>query len=428
MSNHSKNKYVPFNRLITIQKQKMSNHSKNNKNIAPTPPTLKMLLYSTIFDTHGNVHHQSGTKPPYIDSIIDTVVRKNIQHGEIMVQGRNVAYRMIGKRVFMCVGDDANAQIDRMAAAYQEGGTAGERAVDERSAMQKQGKKHRHWVGTERELDYSSSARTVSYVPVTKSTFNLFDVKRRLFKTFDREALLTHLLNKNVAPEVAGDVLMYAESIDDVRETMRSIVRTKILGEGGGVPYRVALVGTNGVGKTTTLSKLCYHFAKHDKSVYVAACDTFRAGAIEQLQTYVNRLKINHKIDIHQQGYNKEEWKVARSALQHGKAYDVILVDTAGRVNKKPLIDSLRKLTSLGFDDVVYVSEALKGYEKDVLAFDMVTAIIVTKIDTVDDRIGSILNLCYFSKKPVVFLGHGQSNVDLEKVDVEKVIDTLLSE
>ncbi|ELQ74062.1 Signal recognition particle receptor, alpha subunit [Trachipleistophora hominis] len=387
-----------------------------------------MLLYSTIFDLHGNVHHQSGTKPSYINNIIDTVVRKNIKHGELTVQGRNVAYRTVGKKVIMCVGDDADEQIERMAAEYLEDGAVREHGVyDRRAAVTKQ-EKRRRWGGTEKELDYSSTSRTVSYVPDTKSAFNLFNIKRRVFKTFDREALLAHLLNKNVAPEVAGDVLMYAESIDDVRDAMRSIIKTKRLGQDACAPYRVALVGTNGVGKTTTLSKLCYHFAVRDKGVYVAACDTFRAGAIEQLQTYVNRLKINHRVEIHQQGYNKEEWKVARSALQYGKAYDVILVDTAGRVNKKPLIDSLRKLTNLGFDDVVYVSEALKGYEKDVLAFDMVTAIIVTKIDTVDDRIGSILNLCYFSKKPVVFLGHGQSNVDLEEVDVEKVIETLLSE
>lgn len=430
-----------------------------------------MLTYSTIFDQQGNIHHQSGQKPPFLNDFIDKRVRENRSHGRVSIQDVEVCYKMERGMVFMGIGKGTERDVERMVARYYSGGgidgVAGEpngvarepndvtsrpngvarepngvtsrpndvtsRPSDQNvtsttsTAQRRKSKKHRKWVGSEKDLDYSSSTIEGSITSLSGSAFSLRNLKKKVLGEFDRQRLTALLLDKNVAPDVVEEIMRGAGSLADVRDKIRAIVRVRgMRAAAAGRPRRIALVGTNGVGKTTTLSKLIYRFVRQDMRVYVAACDTFRAGAIEQLRLLVARLGSNAR--LHSQGYNKEEVRVARSAMEHGSAYDVILVDTAGRVAKKGLLDSLRKLCALGFDEVVYVSEALKGYNREVESFDMATSIIVTKIDAVEDKLGAVVNLCYHGKLPIVFVGYGQSNVDLEELDVEKVIELLLSE
>eukprot|EP01018_Ginkgo_biloba_P018748 Gb_28577 [translate_table: standard] len=117
-------------------------------------------------------------------------------------------------------------------------------------------------------------------------------------------------------------ILTPKRSIDILRDVHAAKEQSK--------PYVVVFVGVNGVGKSTNLAKVAYWLLQHDVSVMMAACDTFRSGAVEQLRTHARRLKI----PIFEKGYEKDPAVVAKEAIEEASRNnsDVVLVDTAGRM------------------------------------------------------------------------------------------------
>eukprot|EP00262_Sarcandra_glabra_P002602 TRINITY_DN129_c1_g2_i1.p1 TRINITY_DN129_c1_g2~~TRINITY_DN129_c1_g2_i1.p1 ORF type:complete len:467 (+),score=118.96 TRINITY_DN129_c1_g2_i1:109-1401(+) len=208
-----------------------------------------------------------------------------------------------------------------------------------------------------------------------------------------------------------------------------------------GKPYVVVFIGVNGVGKSTNLAKVAYWLLQHNISVMMAACDTFRSGAVEQLRTHARRLQI----PIFEKGYEKDPAIVAKEAIQEASRNksDVVLVDTAGRMqDNEPLMRALSKLIYLNNPDLVlFVGEALVGNDAvDQLSkfnqklADLSTApdarlidgILLTKFDTIDDKVGAALSMVYISGAPVMFVGCGQSYTDLKKLNVKSIVKTLL--
>ncbi|KAK8597477.1 hypothetical protein V6N13_094884 [Hibiscus sabdariffa] len=206
-------------------------------------------------------------------------------------------------------------------------------------------------------------------------------------------------------------------------------------------PYVVVFVGVNGVGKSTNLAKVAYWLLQHDVSVMMAACDTFRSGAVEQLRTHARRLQI----PIFEKGYEKDPAIVAKEAIQEAtrNGSDVVLVDTAGRMqDNEPLMRALSKLIYLNNPDLVlFVGEALVGNDAvDQLSkFNqkladlstsptprLIDGILLTKFDTIDDKVGAALSMVYISGAPVMFVGCGQSHTDLKKLNVKSIVKTLL--
>ncbi|XP_015892411.3 uncharacterized protein LOC107426679 [Ziziphus jujuba] len=206
-------------------------------------------------------------------------------------------------------------------------------------------------------------------------------------------------------------------------------------------PYVVVFVGVNGVGKSTNLAKVAYWLLQHDVKVMMAACDTFRSGAVEQLRTHARRLQI----PIFEKGYEKDPAIVAKEAIQEAtrNGSDVVLVDTAGRMqDNEPLMRALSKLIYLNNPDLVlFVGEALVGNDAvDQLSkFNqkladlstspnprLIDGILLTKFDTIDDKVGAALSMVYISGAPVMFVGCGQSYTDLKKLNVKSIVKTLL--
>ncbi|CAN0870423.1 Signal recognition particle receptor subunit alpha homolog [Linum grandiflorum] len=206
-------------------------------------------------------------------------------------------------------------------------------------------------------------------------------------------------------------------------------------------PYVVVFVGVNGVGKSTNLAKVAYWLQQHNVSVMMAACDTFRSGAVEQLRTHARRLQI----PIFEKGYEKDPAVVAKEAIQEAtrNGSDVVLVDTAGRMqDNEPLMRALSKLIYLNNPDLVlFVGEALVGNDAvDQLSkFNqkladlspspnprLIDGILLTKFDTIDDKVGAALSMVYISGAPVMFVGCGQSYTDLKKLNVKSIVKTLL--
>ncbi|KAK4269253.1 hypothetical protein QN277_022438 [Acacia crassicarpa] len=206
-------------------------------------------------------------------------------------------------------------------------------------------------------------------------------------------------------------------------------------------PYVVVFVGVNGVGKSTNLAKVAYWLLQHDVSVMMAACDTFRSGAVEQLRTHACRLQI----PIFEKGYEKDPAVVAKEAIQEASrnGSDVVLVDTAGRMqDNEPLMRALSKLIYLNNPDLIlFVGEALVGNDAvdqlskfnqklaDLSACAnprLIDGILLTKFDTIDDKVGAALSMVYISGAPVMFVGCGQSYTDLKKLNVKSIVKTLL--
>ncbi|KAK9213570.1 hypothetical protein WN943_002958 [Citrus x changshan-huyou] len=206
-------------------------------------------------------------------------------------------------------------------------------------------------------------------------------------------------------------------------------------------PYVVVFVGVNGVGKSTNLAKVAYWLLQHKVSVMMAACDTFRSGAVEQLRTHARRLQV----PIFEKGYEKDPAIVAKEAIQEAtrNGSDVVLVDTAGRMqDNEPLMRALSKLIYLNNPDLVlFVGEALVGNDAvDQLSKfnqkladlssspnpQLIDGILLTKFDTIDDKVGAALSMVYVSGAPVMFVGCGQSYTDLKKLNVKSIVKTLL--
>ena len=196
-----------------------------------------------------------------------------------------------------------------------------------------------------------------------------------------------------------------------------------------GEPYLILFVGINGTGKTTTLAKLAYLLSKSKYSVVVAAADTFRAGAIEQLREHTNRLNLK----IVAQNYGSDPAAVARDAVLYAKSHkvDCVLIDTAGRMQtSKNLMDQIEKITNVVKPDFkIFVGDSLAGNDtvnqaKEFHEHTKFDAAILTKSDA-DARGGAALSIVKITSAPVLFVGVGQEYQDLKPFDKELFLETV---
>ena len=196
-------------------------------------------------------------------------------------------------------------------------------------------------------------------------------------------------------------------------------------------PVVVMFVGVNGTGKTTVIAKLASMLQKRGKSVVVAAADTFRAGAIEQLEVHASRL--GFKLIKHIAGADPAA--VAFDAVEHARARgrDVVLIDTAGRMQtNQNLMDQMKKIQPVAKPHlVVFVGDALAGNDAIEQAQQFneavgVDAAILCKIDA-DAKGGAALSIAHTIGKPILFVGTGQGYEDLTSFDPKWMVDRLFA-
>ncbi len=196
-------------------------------------------------------------------------------------------------------------------------------------------------------------------------------------------------------------------------------------------PVVLLFLGPNGYGKTTTIAKVGYLLQRLGYSVVFAAADTFRAGAIEQLEEHGKRLGIR----VIKHRYGADPAAVIHDAIAHAesKGIDFVLIDTAGRMHTDVnLMDELRKIYRVAEPDLsIFVADALLGNEalevaKTYSKYVNIDGLIVTKVDAYPKG-GSILTFLVVLKKPIFFLGVGQKYEDLIPFRKEWFIDQLLS-
>ena len=236
----------------------------------------------------------------------------------------------------------------------------------------------------------------------------LFEDKRQLVKKYLKEILLQMLQTER---EI--DLLKIAKERKKERR-----------------PLVILFVGPNGHGKTTTIAKITRLFLKNGFSVVIAAADTFRAGAIEQLETHGKKLGVR----VIKHRYGADPAAVAYDAVQHAKSkgINVVLIDTAGRLQTdKDLMDEMRKIARVVSPDLkIFVGDALTGNDAldQALKFDQaigIDASILTKADA-DIKGGAAISVIYATRKPILFLGTGQTYDDLQKFSADWLLQKIL--
>jgi fused signal recognition particle receptor len=197
-------------------------------------------------------------------------------------------------------------------------------------------------------------------------------------------------------------------------------------------PAVFVFVGINGTGKTTSIAKLAYKLKEKGYSVVLAAGDTFRAGAIEQLEEHGKNVGV--KVIKHQKGADSAA--VIYDAIQHAKArgINVVLADTAGRqATNINLMDEIRKVVRVTKPDLtIFVGDSLAGNDAITQAEEFDRAVnvdgaILTKVDA-DAKGGAALSIAYSIGKPVLFMGVGQRYGDLQEFDVDWMINKLFGD
>jgi len=197
-------------------------------------------------------------------------------------------------------------------------------------------------------------------------------------------------------------------------------------------PFVIVFFGINGVGKTLTIAKIANLLKKNGLSCVLAASDTFRAAAIEQLEKHAKALEI--KMIKHD--YRADPAAVAFDAIAHAKAkgIDVVLIDTAGRIHlKTDLMEEMKKIVRVAKPDLkIFVAEAIAGNDaiEQAKAFNEAVGIdasILTKAD-VDERGGTFISIGFITKKPILFLGTGQGYDDLIPFNKEKLLESIFTE
>ena len=198
-----------------------------------------------------------------------------------------------------------------------------------------------------------------------------------------------------------------------------------------GAPYVVVFFGVNGVGKTTTIAKVAYLLKSRGISSVIAAADTFRAGAQEQLRRHAEAIGV----PFIGASYGADPASVAYDAIQFARSRGLcaVLIDTAGRMHvDKDLMDELRKVVRVSKPDLkVLVVDALTGNDAVEQARQFnegvgIDGIIVTKVDA-DEKGGVLVSVSAVTGKPILYIGTGQRYEDLERLRPEEFVRNLLS-
>ncbi|RIB27115.1 SRP54-type protein [Gigaspora rosea] len=294
-------------------------------------------------------------------------------------------------------------------------------------------------------------------------TLVLANMKEHLIKKNVAADIATHLCD-SVSRTLVGQKIGSFKSIRSiVKQSMESalrriltpktsvdLLRDILQAQSESRPYTICFIGVNGVGKSTNLSKTCFWLLQNGFKVLIAGCDTFRSGAVEQLKVHVrnlNALGQNSVVELYERGYGKDAAGIAKDAINFAKAngFDVVLIDTAGRMqDNEPLMRALAKLVTVNNPDkIIFVGEALVGNEavdqltkfnqalKDFSGLQNprhIDGIILTKFDTIDDKVGAALSMAYTTGQPILFVGTGQTYTDLKNMKVGHIVQALLKE
>lgn len=278
---------------------------------------------------------------------------------------------------------------------------------------------------------------------------NKIKISEKQFETYSEELEML-LLENNVALDVAERItlelrnkIMNKEVIkkeieEEIKDEFKNIIE-EILVEPFNVlekikakekkPYVILFCGINGSGKTTTIAKVADWLKRKNISCVIAASDTFRAASIEQIREHGEKIGVK----VISNDYGVDPASVAFDAINYAKKnfIDCVLIDTAGRMHTaKNLMREMEKIVKVTKPDLkIFIGESITGNDaiEQVKSFNEsigIDGIILTKAD-IDEKGGTSLSIGYVTKKPILFLGTGQTYDAIEPFDKKMFIRKL---
>jgi len=266
----------------------------------------------------------------------------------------------------------------------------------------------------------------------------LWDLKVSLLEA-DVALPVVEEIQEQVKEDLVGKKISRKYELEDVVEaSLKNAVKTALKTEKvhfderveeAEKPFSIMFVGVNGTGKTTTIAKIAQKLQDQGYSCVLAASDTFRAGALEQIQEHGNNLGV--KVIKHSKG--SDPAAVAYDALEHAEARgkDIVLIDTAGRMQtNKNLMNEMEKIKRVAEPDmIIFVGDALAGSDAVEQAKEFensvgIEGVVLTKIDA-DAKGGAALSIGHAVGRPMLFVGTGEDYEDLVEFDEEWMINRL---
>jgi fused signal recognition particle receptor len=196
-------------------------------------------------------------------------------------------------------------------------------------------------------------------------------------------------------------------------------------------PVKIMVIGPNGAGKTTSIAKIAYMLQRNGFRVCIAAADTFRAAAVEQMVHHGKKLGIN----VVHGAYGADPASIAFDAVNHAKSHgvDIVLIDTAGRQETNVnLLNQLKKMDRVIAPEVkIYVGESIAGNAmvEQISSFHKemkLDGVVLTKLDC-DAKGGTVVSVTRVTGLPILYVGTGQGYGDIERFDAEKIVGEILS-
>jgi fused signal recognition particle receptor len=273
---------------------------------------------------------------------------------------------------------------------------------------------------------------------------NLFDLELALLES-DVSQEVIDSMSKKLKKELLGIKLDKGQhNVEDIirtklqtaiaemfakAEKVDPIQRIKSKRNAKGEPYVIVFLGINGTGKTTTVAKMAHLLRKNDISVVLAAGDTHRAGAIEQITRHAEKLSLK----VISQRYGADPSAVGRDAVDYSRKHhiDAVLIDTAGRMQTaKNLMDEISKIVRVVKPDMkLFVGDSLAGNDtinqsREFFQYTNFDGAILTKADA-DAKGGAAISIVHITSKPILYLGVGQAYDDMIPFDPDRFIESI---
>ncbi|EIJ4040523.1 signal recognition particle-docking protein FtsY [Campylobacter jejuni] len=275
---------------------------------------------------------------------------------------------------------------------------------------------------------------------LAKTLENIVGVKGEN-KKITKDLLEEILLEADVSYEIVEEIIYYLPPQNEVKkEDLKRVMGSYFLYEKKETnqkkPFVELILGVNGAGKTTSIAKLAYLYKNQNQKVILGACDTFRAGAIEQLKLWAQKVDVD--IVLTAQGHDPSAVAFDTISKAKAKDFDRVIIDTAGRLqNQKNLAHELEKIVRIA-------NKALEGApHRKILVLDgtqgnagilqakafnelvKLDGVIITKLDGTAKG-GALFSIARELELPIFYVGVGEQMTDLQEFNASAYLDTLL--
>lgn len=260
-------------------------------------------------------------------------------------------------------------------------------------------------------------------------------------KKITKDLLEEILLEADVAYEIVEEIIYYLPPSDEIKkEDLKRVMGSYFLYENKEIldekPFVELILGVNGAGKTTSIAKLANLYKNQGQKVILGACDTFRAGAIEQLRLWSEKVGVD--IVLTQQGHDPSAVAFDTISKARAKEFDRVIIDTAGRLqNQKNLANELEKIVRISAKAMpnaphrkILVLDGTQGNAGilQAKAFNelvQLDGVIITKLDGTAKG-GALFSIARELELPILYIGVGEKMQDLIEFNAQNFLDTLL--